>query len=85
MRVVQKLKEQVVIKPPKITKATPCALEIAGMFNCWRASGVDATKCAEFANRLTQCMAAQGRSRPQKQNADDINYWLKTSWKRKVL
>ena len=84
MRAIQKLKEPVIIKPPKITKATPCAIEIAGMFNCWRQSGVDSAKCAEFVTKLGQCMTVK-KAATKGRDSTDINYWLKASWKQKVL
>jgi hypothetical protein len=56
MRVIQKLKEPLQVKPPKIQRATPCALEVANVFNCWRTGGVGAESCAKAAQQLITCM-----------------------------
>lgn len=44
------------VRSKKVTKATPCAIEMAAMFNCWRAFSTDSPKCALAAVALNGCM-----------------------------
>ncbi|KAI8926782.1 hypothetical protein BC831DRAFT_455023 [Entophlyctis helioformis] len=76
MRAIEKLKRPLQLKPPKVTQATPCALELSTMFNCWRALSVDASECASSAKALSQCMASKGRTTAQSSSVDEINKWL---------
>ena len=59
MRAIERLKRPIQIKPTRLQQATPCALEISTMFNCWRAMSVDANGCAGAAAALTVCMTSK--------------------------
>jgi hypothetical protein len=83
MRVIQKLKEPIQVKPPRIQKAAPCAIEVANMFNCWRTTGVTDPACMQFAKTLTMCM--KGYKKTNTKAGDDINSWLKKVHKNKQL
>jgi hypothetical protein len=83
MRVINKLKDPIQVKPPKIQKAAPCALEVANMFNCWRTSGVTDPACMKFAQQVSMCMKGFKPSNTRK--GDDINSWLKKVYKNKQL
>jgi hypothetical protein len=83
MRVIQKLKEPIQVKPPKIRKAAPCAMELANVFNCWRTTGVTDPACMTFAQQLTMCM--KGYKSTNIKRGNDINDWLKKVYKNKQL
>ena len=61
MRTLDKIKQPLAIKPRKITPATPCAVEITTLFNCWRSIAVDAPACAESGKALIKCMQTKVR------------------------
>ncbi|KAJ3270604.1 hypothetical protein HDV01_007700 [Terramyces sp. JEL0728] len=84
MRVIQKLKEPVVLRPKRIIKATPCATEVSNLFNCWRNGKIDAESCAVLAAQLTACMASKKRTNT-KETAEEINTWLRKSFTGKQL
>ncbi|KAH6594474.1 hypothetical protein BASA61_004011 [Batrachochytrium salamandrivorans] len=86
MRVIEKLKRPIQLKPIKLQQATPCAMEISAMFNCWRAMSIDATSCAAAAGALTLCMTAKAKSPPEATSSiNEINKWLIKVSKRKQL
>jgi hypothetical protein len=59
MRAFEKLKKPILLKPSKIIRATPCAKEITNLFNCWRATKIEAEECAAMAIALTACMTTK--------------------------
>ncbi|KAI9104999.1 hypothetical protein DFS34DRAFT_691202 [Phlyctochytrium arcticum] len=77
MRTIDKIKQPIVLRPPKIMSATPCAVEVATLFNCWRAISVDSAQCVESARALTTCMASKGATKSSSNSVDEINLWLK--------
>ncbi|KAL2913602.1 hypothetical protein HK105_206904 [Polyrhizophydium stewartii] len=86
MRVIEKLKRPIQLKPAKMLQATPCALEMTTMFNCWRAMSVDAAECGASARALAQCMTSKGKSGPSSASTtQEINRWLLKVSKRKQL
>eukprot|EP00842_Homolaphlyctis_polyrhiza_P004082 jgi/Hompol1/4675/HPOL_003831-RA len=78
MRVIEKIKRPIQLKPAKIMQATPCALEMSTLFNCWRALSVDASHCAASAAALTKCMSTKAKSNAADASAAtaEINKWL---------
>ena len=57
MRHIDKIGKPIVIRPKKVLEATPCAMELTTLLNCWRALATDASQCNDSAKALTQCMA----------------------------
>jgi hypothetical protein len=82
MRVIDRLKKPVIIKPRKTIPATPCALEIGNLFNCWRSFNNDQAKCAEGAAQLLACMKTKGKS-AKGSTVGSVNYWIKKAGKDK--
>ena len=62
MRTIDKIKQPLKLRPPQITRASPCANEISTLFNCWRAFEVDAAPCAASAAALVTCMKSMSVS-----------------------
>ncbi|KAJ3341826.1 hypothetical protein HDU93_003947 [Gonapodya sp. JEL0774] len=72
---VKKLKSPLKIRPRKEIAATPCAVELTTLFNCWRSFGVDTPNCLMAAKGVTDCVA-KSRATGGKKSTDEINYWL---------
>ncbi|TPX60684.1 hypothetical protein PhCBS80983_g01631 [Powellomyces hirtus] len=85
MRTLDKIKKPLALRPPKVQAATTCAVEVATLFNCWRAMSVDAPQCAESAKALMTCMAAQGKKTDPAYSVNEINHWLAKSRRKKQL
>jgi hypothetical protein len=84
MRVVQKLKEPITLKPSKTIKATPCAMQINFLFNCWKSNELSDAKCREGITKLKECMRKKGKATSSKKT-EDINNWLQKSFKNKTI
>ncbi|KAI9009530.1 hypothetical protein HDU85_005378 [Gaertneriomyces sp. JEL0708] len=85
MRTIDKIKQPLALRPPKVTPATKCAVEVATLFNCWRAMSVDHVECKDSAKALMACMATLGKRPSGSKSTEDINYWLKKSERKKHL
>ncbi|KAI9209232.1 uncharacterized protein BJ171DRAFT_485801 [Polychytrium aggregatum] len=76
MRPIERYRKAVTLRPPKIQEATPCAIELSTLFNCWRATEVDSPKCAASAKALIQCMMKPTTRTAQGEKIHDLNAWL---------
>ncbi|KAJ3007288.1 hypothetical protein HKX48_009220 [Thoreauomyces humboldtii] len=85
MRTLEKINRPLILRPPKVQSATSCAVEVATLFNCWRAMAVDAPQCAESAKALTTCMKAQATKKNVSTSVKDINKWLAKATRKKQL
>jgi hypothetical protein len=56
MRPLDRIGKPIIVRPKKAVPATPCAMEVTTLFNCWRAIGVDAAACMESSRSLVECM-----------------------------
>ncbi|KAJ3101400.1 hypothetical protein HDU97_001387 [Phlyctochytrium planicorne] len=85
MRTLDKIKQPVKLRPPKIMRATPCAAEMSTLFNCWRALEVDSPSCASSAQALIACMAKARPAASQSQSIDHVNRQLAKLRQKKQL
>ncbi|KAJ3184153.1 hypothetical protein HDU87_004999 [Geranomyces variabilis] len=85
MRAIDRIRKPLALRPPKVQSATACAVELATLFNCWRAMSVDAVQCAESGKALMTCMAAQGAKTGSSQSVDEINHWIGRAARKKQL
>ncbi|KAJ3217919.1 hypothetical protein HDU67_007070 [Dinochytrium kinnereticum] len=76
MRTIDKIKQPIKLRPPKILRATPCAAEMSTLFNCWRSLDVDAPGCASSAKALVMCMAKPRVAAGQSQSIEAMNRQL---------
>jgi hypothetical protein len=85
MKVLDRLKRDVSIKPRKVIRATPCAAMIGLMLNCWRSNNFDQSACRDASMKLAECMKSAktathgGGARPTRQ----LNFWMKKATKGK--
>ncbi|KAJ3290581.1 hypothetical protein HK104_006664 [Borealophlyctis nickersoniae] len=77
MRPIDKvIKNRLVLKSPKVQKATPCATELSSLFNCWRALGTETAQCASAATALMACMATKQEVKSTGKSTAEINKWI---------
>jgi len=57
MKTLDKIGKPFTLRSKRVIEATPCAVELSTLFNCWRAIGVDASQCATTAKALVACMS----------------------------
>ena len=57
------MKAPIQSRPVKIIKASPCALELTAMFNCWRSFSQDSSNCAVINASVVNCMKAYSAKR----------------------
>ncbi|KAI8850850.1 hypothetical protein BC829DRAFT_388455 [Chytridium lagenaria] len=76
MRTLDKIKQPIKLRPPKMLRATPCAAEMSTLFNCWRALDVDAPGCMNTAKSLIACMGKARVASGQSQSIDSMNKQL---------
>ncbi|KIK93516.1 hypothetical protein PAXRUDRAFT_144909 [Paxillus rubicundulus Ve08.2h10] len=66
------------VRPTKLTRPSPCKVELVSMLGCWAATGdvlsADASRCKEVADALFKCMRTTPvHPKPQR---PAINYHL---------
>ncbi|RKP04236.1 hypothetical protein CXG81DRAFT_8518 [Caulochytrium protostelioides] len=85
MRPIDKIQQPLQARPTKFRKATPCAVELSALFNCWRASAIDDPRCAESGTALAKCMSTYQPPAKVGSRSVEINKWLAAVRRGRIL
>lgn len=75
MRTIDKIKQPIRARPPKIISRTPCAEELSALFNCWRAYSTtgDHPNCQNLLQKLMVCRTNLNKSSKPNTTKNPIN------------